>query len=299
MGSVQVIVIAIVVAATLAAFARKALLSLTYAVAILSVYVLQVVAVPAALRMGWGDLLVWNDVVLAYAPGSWPAPTSWITFQFVHGSEAHLLLNTLGFVLLAPIFEERVGSLRWALLFFAGGAAGALVFVLLHANERLILVGASAGLFSVLAAYGRLYPRDRVRLFLPIPGIPALPILQVVIGFLVLESLLGLVGPAGIAWEAHVGGLALGLAAAPAVARLPLGRSMGSRLAFLDELRDLATTPELRSLLEDAGAADRPELREAWVETFVAKARCPKCGGPLLVRLGSLRSDCGWRRRFR
>lgn len=290
--------VAVVVVATLYAFARRALLSLTYAIAVLAIYALQVLA----FQLFWSGAPVapflWQELGLAYGSGTLPLPWTWVTFQFVHGSETHLLLNLMGFVFISPVFEERVGSARWAVLFLAGGAFGALVFIVLSLNRSLPLVGASAGLFSIFAAYGRLFPRERIRLFLPLPGLPALPVLQVVIGFLVLEMLLGLIGPRGIAWEAHAGGLAFGLAAAPAVRRLPLGRSRTRKLAPLDGLRELATTAETRSWLEEAERADLPEVRDAWIEKLVASARCPKCGGALRKRLGTLRSDCGWSRRM-
>src|SRR5207249_2315025 len=150
------------------------------------------------------------ELGLLAAPGSPPAPWSWMTFEFVHASETHIFLNLLGLILISPTLEGRIGSARWALLFFVGGAAGALVFLLVHFGDAVLLVGASAGIFAVFGAYGRLYPRDRIALFLPIPGVPTLPVVEVVVIFLVLETILGLLGPLGIAWEAHVGALIFG-----------------------------------------------------------------------------------------
>jgi hypothetical protein len=126
---------------------------------------------------------------------------------------------------------------------------------------------------------------------------PAIPVAQLVVIFLVLEVLLGLVGPSGIAWEAHVAGIAFGFAAAPAVMRLPIpGRRRAGKAPPIDGVRDLATTPELRSILDEAARADLPETRDAWMQKFVASARCPRCGGPLRMRFGRLASPCGWRR---
>src|SRR6266487_407477 len=115
------------------------------------------------------------------APGQAPAPWSWVTFQFVHASETHVFLNLLGLVFLSPTFEERVGSPRWAILYFAGGAFGAFAFLVVNLGHPIVLVGASAGISAVFGAYGRLYPRDRVTLFLPIPGVPAIPVAQLVV----------------------------------------------------------------------------------------------------------------------
>jgi len=286
--------VAVIILATGYALVRKAPLSLVYGVAILAVYALEVTTSSFGFVQSSG---VVRDLGLAFLRGDLPAPWSWITFEFVHASELHVFLNLLGLILISPTFEERVGTFRWAILFFAGGAFGALVFVLVHLAGPVLLVGASAGIFATFGAYGRLFPRDRVTLFLPIPGIPSLPALQIVVLFLIVELVLSAFGPTGIAWEAHAGALVFGFGAGPLTMRLPLpgGRS---RLVPVRGLRDLATTPDLRRLLDDTERADLPETREAWVDAFVRTARCPKCGGPLRRRFGRIVSDCGWRVRL-
>jgi len=290
----SVIALGIILLATVYAFARKALLSLTYAIAILAVYVLQVASAPLGIAI-FSPIVF--ELGLVSLPGSAPSAWSWLTFEFVHASETHVFLNLLGLVFLSPTFEERIGSPRWALLYFVGGAFGAFAFLAVNLGRSIVLVGASAGISSVFGAYGRLYPRDRVTLFLPIPGVPAIPVAQLVVIFLVLQVLLGFVGPSGIAWQAHAAAIAFGFAAAPAVMRVPTsGRRRAAKPPPIDGVRDLATTPELRNILEEAARADLPETRDAWMEKFVASARCPRCGGPLRMRFGRLASPCGWRR---
>src|SRR5437870_12474022 len=143
-----------------------------YAVAILGVFALQV----SSSALGFVRLSpVTFELGLFAAPGSPPAPWAWITFEFVHASETHIFLNLLGLILISPTLEERIGSARWTLLFFVGGAAGALVLLLVHFGSVVLLVGVSAGIFAVFGAYGRLYPRGRVALFVPVRGIPAVP----------------------------------------------------------------------------------------------------------------------------
>jgi len=286
--------IAVIVLATAYGFVRKAPLSLMFAVAILAVYALQVAT------SSFGFVLsspVVSDLGLAAARGSAPAPWTWITFEFVHASETHIFLNLLGLILISPTLEERIGSGRWAIVYFVGGAVGALVFLLVHFGVRVLLVGASAGIFAAFGAYGRLYPRDRIALFLPLPGVPSLPVIEVVVIFLALEGLLGFLGPLGIAWEAHVGALVFGFATAPFFMRIPLRGGRG-RLSPVNALKDLATSPELQRIFHEAEHADLPETRDAWIESFVQTARCPRCAGPLRRRFGRITSDCGWRRRL-
>ena len=289
------VAIAVIVVAVAYAFGRKALLSLTLSVAILVVFALEYLT----------DDLVTLDLALVLFRGGLSPPWTWVTFQFLHANLTHLMLNLLALLLIAPVFEERIGSVRFAVLFFLGGAIGAAGFVVLNLSQGfLALVGASAGISAIFGAYGRLYPRDRVALFLPLPGVPALPVLEVVIGFLVLETVLSLLPSFGIsfgsnvAWQAHVVATIFGFVIAPLVMRIPAGKVRVRKATPIGGLRDLATTPELTSLLEEAERADIPELREAWVEKFVAKARCPQCAGPVRLRFGRLASDCGWKRRI-
>ncbi len=274
-------------------FARKTLQSLTLGVAILVVFILQFVS----------QGFVVTDLRLASIGGVLSSPYTWVTYQFLHADLSHLLFNLLALLLIAPPFEERVGSARFAVLFFAGGVIGAAGFLALNLGSNVALIGASASISAVFGAYGRLYPRDRVQLFLPIPGIPALPVIEVVIGFLVLETALSVFGSylglGQIAWQAHVVAMVFGFAAAPVIKLLPVGPARLRRLPTVAGWRALATTPELESILEEAERADLPEVRQAWIEKLVRAAKCPECGGPLRRRLGGVSSSCGWRLRIR
>src|SRR2546425_1149031 len=79
--------------------------------------------------------------------------------------------------------------------------------------------------------------------------------------------------------------------------RTPLRGGRG-RLVPVSALEALATSPELQRMFHEAERADLPETREAWIESFVRAARCPRCAGPLRRRFGRITSDCGWRRRL-
>src|SRR2546428_3734052 len=140
-----------------------------FAVAILAVYALQVAT------SSFGFVLsspVVSDLGLAAARGSAPAPWTWITFEFVHASETHIFLNLLGLILISPTLEERIGSGRWAIVYFVGGAVGGLVFLLVHFGGTGLLVGAPARTFAGLVPLGRALPAGRASLFFPTPRGP-------------------------------------------------------------------------------------------------------------------------------
>ncbi len=302
------VALAVIVGAVVYSYWRKALLTFTITVACCIIYGLEVATDNAI----WIDLSLYHNVpffalfspaltLVALPPLS--PPWTFVTYQFLHASIQHLLFNVLAFVLIAPVFEERIGSFRFGVLYFAGGVVGAIGFLLLNASSAVILIGASGSISAIFGGYGRLYPHDRVQLFFPIPGIPALPIIDVVLGFLVLETVLSFFGGSvpilgAVAWEAHVIAMIFGLVVAPLIMRIPVGRKRTLKKIAIGPWRALATTPELRSIIEEAERADLPEIRDAWLEKFVKAMRCPRCGGPVKRSFGRLSSPCGWRGRL-
>lgn len=268
---------------------RRAYLSLTLSFAIM---VLFAATYLTASPIGWVlTSPLARDLVLRHAAGSFAPAETWtaVTAMFMHLGTLHLLFNLLTLVLIGTPLEERIGTLRWGLLFFLGGLFGTFLFLILHWNESFFLLGASGAISSILGAFGRLYPRDRIMLFLLPVAVPAI---WVVIGFLLLSTLLALLTPgSGIAHEAHVGGVVFGFAFAPLAMRL---RGPQRAVVSGEGLRGLATTPELEDALAHIEGADEPDVRAAWVERFAERVRCPRCGGPVVLRGNRLRSDCGW-----
>lgn len=282
------VAIAAILAAFVWTFWRHSPLSYTLSFAILVVFACTYV-----------DPLVRVDLAWRVGPVGSSALWTFLTTMFVHAGPTHLFFNLLGFLLITPMLEERIGSLRLALLFVLGAAVGQILFAVVRLSAgNFILVGASGGLLAALGAFGRLYPRERMSFFLPPIILPAVPVIWVVVGYLLFSFVMTLAPQTGVANEAHIGGLAFGFAAAPLIMRLEVKRT--SRLASFDAsvLEPLATTRELREVLEELKAADVPEVRSAWLEKFAANARCPRCGGPVRLRGRSLRSACGWRLRL-
>ena len=279
---------------------RKAPLSLALAVAILATFGLSVLAARLDSATGiygfWDDLLVWK------AGPSHSGPLSYVTMMFVHAGLFHLVFNLLFLILIGPLLEERIGAVRWGVLFFVGGVVATLAFEAVHiADQFYYILGASGGLSSVFGAFGRLYPRERLRIWVPIP-LPPMPAIYWVIGFVVVQFLLSLVamggGPlSGIAWEAHIAGLAFGFATAPLVMRIP-ARKKPERLRDFSALRPLAKGAELDEVLGHLSKEPLGEVQRAWLEKFAAKAVCPQCGRPLRFTRGTMRSECGWKLRI-
>ena len=131
-------------------------------------------------------------------------PWTIISSMFVHGGFAHILFNMIALYFLGSFLIRAAGERSFLAVFFLGGLAGNILFILL-ANPFSTGVGASGGIFALAGALAVIVPRVPV-IIIPIP-VP-MP-LWIAIIILVFISFLF----SGIAWQAHVGGLLLGLIA--------------------------------------------------------------------------------------
>lgn len=133
-----------------------------------------------------------------------------VTSAFLHANPVHLATNMIGLWVFGREVERGIGSPRFLLLYTASvlSAALAQVAVCTLMGQVFPTVGASGGLFGVLAAFAMLYPqRTVILLFPPIP----LPARVFVVLYGLFELYAGVYGTQqGVAHFAHLGGLAGG-----------------------------------------------------------------------------------------
>lgn len=144
-----------------------------------------------------------------------------ITFQFLHGGFLHLFLNCWGIWVFGPPVEHALGKRNFVMLYLASGVAGGLLQVgasVLSQKFAGPVVGASAGLFGLIAAFTTLYPEIRltVLLFLFIPvKMTANTMLTVAVALTVIGLIVTGFWPNlainRVAHAAHLGGLLAGL----------------------------------------------------------------------------------------
>ena len=131
-------------------------------------------------------------------------PWTIISSMFVHGGLFHIIFNMIALYFLGSFLIRAAGEKSFLAVFFLGGLAGNILFVLLT-NPLSTGIGASGGIFALAGALAIMVPRVPVIIF-PIP-IP-MPLWIAVIILVFISFLFS-----GIAWQAHIGGLLLGLAA--------------------------------------------------------------------------------------
>ncbi|MDD3493003.1 MAG: rhomboid family intramembrane serine protease [Candidatus Thermoplasmatota archaeon] len=218
------------------------------------------------------------------------------TSLFVHADIWHILMNMFIFLLIGVPFEQRVGTPRFAAIYFLAGVGGTLTFSLFNWNSGVMLVGASGAIFGVFGAFAALYPRDQVVMPIPFPIMLfiRMPVLVAALLFAGLETLytVGQVSD-GVAHLAHIGGLVSGVALAAALRKIAPRTISAS--APSEGLASLARTDAQRQFLERVREADIPEVREAWMTRFLEEVECPRCGGPLISSRGIRCQRCGAR----
>ncbi|MGC1270114.1 MAG: rhomboid family intramembrane serine protease [Croceibacterium sp.] len=128
-------------------------------------------------------------------------PWTIVTNMFVHGGFWHLFGNMITLFFFGRVVYKMMGGWRFLLVYFCGGLAGNLLYLLLG-DPMTIAIGASGAVYALAGALVILMPKMKVFLWFIVP----MPLWVVVLVFFVIWSFIP-----GVAWQAHLGGLAVGL----------------------------------------------------------------------------------------
>jgi membrane associated rhomboid family serine protease len=152
-------------------------------------------------------------------------PPTWITMltaMFMHGGFLHIIGNMLFLWIFGNNVEDSMGRPRFVAFYLLGGLAALWGQVLFSPSSDIPTIGASGAIAAVLGGYLLLYPRARVLtvvfivFFVTVLELPAIFMLglwfleQIYFGAADLSSPTG--GGGGVAYWAHIGGFAFGVA---------------------------------------------------------------------------------------
>lgn len=156
--------------------------------------------------------------------------TSFITHMFVHGDLLHLLVNSAWLLAFGTPLARRMGSLRFLAFSALCGIAGAVTFLVINPGLLAPMVGASGAISGMMGGLLRFLfnAMDYGGSGLVSEGardVPRMDLGQMLrdrrvvftIGVWILLNFAFSIGfgeyvePAGIAWEAHLGGFFAGL----------------------------------------------------------------------------------------
>jgi membrane associated rhomboid family serine protease len=157
--------------------------------------------------------------LIAHPFMEWPTI---FTSMFLHGNWLHIGSNMLFLWIFGNNIEDTLGRGRFLLFYFTCGLAAGIAQVLSDPSSPIPMVGASGAIAGILGAYLILYPRARILTLVPIfiifftIEVPAF----LMIGYWALIQFanaywLGggeMMRQGGVAYFAHVGGFATGVA---------------------------------------------------------------------------------------
>jgi membrane associated rhomboid family serine protease len=131
-------------------------------------------------------------------------PWTIVTSLFVHESFWHIFGNMITLYFFGRVLFQIVGQNRFVAVYFIGGILGNALFILLGLHSGSLVIGASGAVYAIAGALVVMMPNLRVLMWFFAP----MPLWVVVLVFFVLWSFIP-----GVAWQAHLGGLATGLVA--------------------------------------------------------------------------------------
>jgi membrane associated rhomboid family serine protease len=145
-----------------------------------------------------------------YLAPAWPDIVAPVTYQFIHAGFAHIAVNMLGLVAFGAGVEQRMRRWPFVVFYLLCGVAGAFTEWALDPQSEDVMVGASAAISGLFGGILRL-AAFRGRFWM-------LVLLWLAMNMVAGVSGLGSAGEP-VAWIAHVGGFAAGLALYPLFVR--------------------------------------------------------------------------------
>jgi membrane associated rhomboid family serine protease len=148
-----------------------------------------------------------------------PALLTPVTSMFLHGDIFHLGGNMLYLWIFGNNVEDAMGRGRFLVFYLVCGIAAAMLHALQTPGSVAPMIGASGAISGVLGAYLLLFPLARVLVYFGLVfvfWVPAAVVLGLWFGLQALSVLGDPQGAdTGIAWWAHLGGFAVGMALIP------------------------------------------------------------------------------------
>lgn len=129
------------------------------------------------------------------------------TYQFLHGSALHLMLNMFALWMFGSELAPRWGSRFFLRYYFVCAVGGGILFTLVRLGTSIPSVGASGAIYGILMAYAMWFPNRQVYLYFVLP----IRVRYLIIFLILLETMQAIESTGtGIAHAAHLGGMGFG-----------------------------------------------------------------------------------------
>ena len=154
-------------------------------------------------------------------PGPSPIWLTILTSMFMHGGWMHIIGNMLYLWIFGDNIEDNFGHVKFLIFYLVCGVAASFAHIIVDPQSVVPSLGASGAIAGVLGAYLIMFPRNRVRTLLPLGflwttiELPAVVVLGFWIVIQIFSQYTSSITPGqggGVAYMAHIGGFAAGVA---------------------------------------------------------------------------------------
>ena len=286
----SILAIFIMIAALIIAYIKKLMITYALIFANVIVFIITFIFPEVVYELGFSPIYLSIEGI--------PKLYTLFTSMFIHGGILHIFGNMLVFFFMGIAFEDRIGWKKFLIIYLLAGLCGTLTHSVLNLGSPVVLVGASGAIFGILGAFAFSYPRDEVVMPIPLLYIMIfrrVKVMYAALLFALIETGFAYFGGQdNTAHFAHLGGLIGGAILAAILIRGTKTHTKEGRTIYYDsfspqkardinlsKLKELATTPELKETLKKIEKETIPHARDIWLEHFLEKAKCPKCGKSL------------------
>ena len=292
------IAIMIIIGSLVYTYFKRTYICLNIALANFFIFILCMFTSPS---LGWPILsnvsleLGFNPIYLAQ--GQFIYLYTIITSMYIHLSLWHILFNMLALIMIGTMLEERIGTLRFSITYFLTGIIAVIAFALMNLDTPALLIGASGAVCGILGAFARLYPREKIMMFLmfiPTPPMPAYILILLLIG---METLLAMSHSTHIAHIAHLGGFLSGIFLSPYIMKIEGKKIIRYKINY-HNLEKLATDYELKNMLDRAKMEEEEDVKKVWLGHFLSRVKCPNCSEKLITNGRKIKCRCGFKLRY-
>lgn len=136
-------------------------------------------------------------------------PWQLISYMFLHGDLMHLFFNMIMLWMFGVELENTWGSRKFLIMYFVAGITAGLANLLIAPLFTSVgpTIGASGGVYGVLAAFAMVFPDRYIYLWFFVP----MRAKYLIAGLILLEVIYSVLGTRhGIAHVAHLGGAVIG-----------------------------------------------------------------------------------------
>lgn len=209
------------------------------------------------------------------------------TSMFLHADLGHLTGNLIVLLAFALVFEELIGARRFMVTYLATGVLAVVAHLGATWGSSVGLVGASGAVAGIVGAFAGTYPHMVMRLPIPIFFIVfvRMKVMTAALVFLLIQLVFQFLSRtsealSGVAYAAHIGGVAAGLGVATVWLRKVRRPDADEPVTLdFDGLERFATDKSTqRAFQEMKDNREFPDVFAAWFDKFWQGARDPDTG---------------------